>query len=101
MKKSTYSRYSEIVSTVKKSTASVLCACARRKVRQEKPERSPAGHSPSLAEDLPQRCRRHPLTEAVELADDPLESQRGFSRASRSTSYRISPPIGGWPVRPE
>jgi hypothetical protein len=30
MKKSTYSRCSRMVSTVKKSTASMLCACARR-----------------------------------------------------------------------
>jgi hypothetical protein len=44
---STYSRCSEIVSTVKKSTASMLAACARRKARQESPERSPAGPSPA------------------------------------------------------
>jgi hypothetical protein len=36
MKKSTY-RCSEIVSTVKKSTASMLEACARRKARQDSP----------------------------------------------------------------
>ena len=39
MKKSTYSRCSEIVSTVKKSTASMLLACARKKARQESPDR--------------------------------------------------------------
>jgi hypothetical protein len=47
MKKSTYSRCSEIVSTVKKSTASMLEACARRKARQDSPERSPTGPSPA------------------------------------------------------
>jgi hypothetical protein len=47
MKKSTYSRCSEIVSAVEKSTASMLCACARRKARQESPPREPAGPSPA------------------------------------------------------
>ena len=45
MEKSTYSRCSEIVSTVKKSTASMLAACARRNARHEGPERSSAGPS--------------------------------------------------------
>jgi hypothetical protein len=36
-KKSTYSRRSQMVSTVKKSTASMLRACARPKSRQESP----------------------------------------------------------------
>jgi hypothetical protein len=35
------------VSTVKKSTASMLEACARRKARQDSPERSPTGPSPA------------------------------------------------------
>src|SRR5215211_3498340 len=42
-KKSTYSRRRATVSTVKKSTASMLCACVRRNSRQESPTRSPAG----------------------------------------------------------
>jgi ribosomal protein L44E len=46
MKKSTYSRCSETVSTVKKSTASMLAACARRKARQDRSERSLAGPRP-------------------------------------------------------
>jgi hypothetical protein len=46
MKKSTYRRCRVIVSTVKKSTASMLFACARRKARQEGPDREPAGPSP-------------------------------------------------------
>ena len=36
-----------MVPTVKKSTASMLCACARRKSRQESPLRSPAGPKPA------------------------------------------------------
>jgi hypothetical protein len=43
MKKSTYNRCSMTVSTVKKSAASMLCACARRKSRQWSPLRSPTG----------------------------------------------------------
>jgi hypothetical protein len=42
-----YSRGSEIVSTVKKSTASMLCACCRRNARQEIPDREPAGPRPA------------------------------------------------------
>src|SRR6266511_525116 len=52
MKKSTYNRCSETVSTVKKSTASMLAACARRNARQERPERSPAGPSPAWRSSL-------------------------------------------------
>src|SRR6266516_4807316 len=47
MKKSTYSRCSRTVSTVKKSTASMLYACARRNARQERPARLPAGPRPA------------------------------------------------------
>jgi hypothetical protein len=41
MKNRTYRRRSEIVSTVKKSTASMLAACCRRNARQESPPRLP------------------------------------------------------------
>lgn len=47
MKKSTYSRRSAIVSTVKKSTASMLAACARKNAHQERPPREPAGPRPA------------------------------------------------------
>jgi DNA-binding transcriptional LysR family regulator len=58
MKKSTYNRSRATVSTVKKSTASMLAACARRNACHERPERSPAGPSPS--------CRRIFLTVVAE-----------------------------------
>jgi hypothetical protein len=45
-KKCTSRRRSEIVSTVKKSTAGMLCACWRRNLCQEGPGRLPAGPSP-------------------------------------------------------
>jgi hypothetical protein len=47
MKKSTYRRCCVIVSTMKKSTASLLYACARGKARQEGPDRELAGPSPA------------------------------------------------------
>jgi hypothetical protein len=53
-----------------------------------------------LAQDLLHGGGGQGDAEAVHLADDPLLTQRGFSRASRSTNSRISPPIGGRPFRP-
>jgi hypothetical protein len=47
MKKSTYSLPNQNVSTVKKSQAIALRACARRNSCQESPARSPAGGSPA------------------------------------------------------
>jgi hypothetical protein len=47
MKKSTYSRCSHIVSTVKKSTASRLRRCTRTNSRQVIPPRLPAGPRPA------------------------------------------------------
>src|ERR687888_573926 len=48
MKKRTYSRWSQIVSTVKKSTARRLRRCVRRNSRQVIPPRFPAGPRPAL-----------------------------------------------------
>jgi hypothetical protein len=72
MKKSTYSRCREMVSTVKKSTARMLAACARRNARHERPERSSAG--PSLAQQLAHSCRRDLDPEPAQFADDALIS---------------------------
>jgi hypothetical protein len=47
MKKSTYSRWSPIVSTVKKSTASIVWACERTKSRHVIRPRLPAGPIPA------------------------------------------------------
>jgi hypothetical protein len=52
-----------------------------------------------LTQDLLHGRCRHAKPESVDLAGDPLVAQRGFSRASRRTSWRISPPIGGRPAR--
>jgi hypothetical protein len=48
MKKSTYSRCSQIVSTVKKSTASMLRWCARTNSRHVIPRRVPTGPRPAF-----------------------------------------------------
>lgn len=48
----TYKRWRRTVSTVKKSAAIVLCACARRNARQERPARSPAGPRPASRRSL-------------------------------------------------
>ena len=72
MKKSTYNRCSEIVSIVKKSTASMLDACARRNARQDSP-RTFAGRAESRpAQDLGDGRRRDGDAEPVQLARDPL-----------------------------
>ena len=47
MKKSTYSRPSQSVSTVKKSHAIIVCACVRRNSRQQGRARAPAGGTPA------------------------------------------------------
>jgi len=47
MKNSTYSCWSQTVSTVKKSTAMALLACARRNSHHDGPRRLPAGPRPS------------------------------------------------------
>jgi hypothetical protein len=60
MKKSTYSRCSQIVSTVKKSTASMLRRCARTNSRQVIPPRVPAGPRPA--------ARSHVRTVVAETA---------------------------------
>ena len=105
MKKSTYNRWSETVSTVKKSTASMLCACARRNSRQESPARSPAGPRPacrsSLRTVVAETVKPSPLSSpAIRRYPQRGYPQRGFSRARRSTSSQISRPIGGRPRRP-
>jgi hypothetical protein len=53
------SRCSETVSTVKKSTARMLCASWRMNARHESPVRVPVGPSPALTMDLPHRRRGH------------------------------------------
>jgi hypothetical protein len=73
MKKSTYNRCRETVSTVKKSTASRLAACARRNARQERLER--AGRAKlRLPQELPHRRRRNAEAEAAQFAHDALIS---------------------------
>jgi hypothetical protein len=47
LEKSTYSRPSQSVSTVKKSHAIIVCACVRRNSRQRGRARAPAGGTPA------------------------------------------------------
>jgi hypothetical protein len=85
------------VSTVRKSQASMLAACARRNDRQDEGSRSGAGSRPAASSTL--------RTDAAEAAiPTPLSSptirrypQCGFSRASRRISVRSDDSIGGRP----
>lgn len=71
MKNRTSRLWSEIVSMVKKSTASMLCACWRKNCRQESPPRLPAGPIPAS-----RRIFRTVVAETVSrsplIAGDPL-----------------------------
>jgi hypothetical protein len=58
------------------------------------------GAESGLPQNRPHRGRRDRDAQTAQLADDPLVAQRGFSPARRSTNSRISPPIGGRPLRP-
>ena len=85
------------VSTVKKSHATTLAAGERRNSRQLGPERLGAGPRPARASS-----RRTVLgeTDRPSLSSSPAirwYPQRGFSRASRSTSSRVVASIGGRP----
>jgi len=84
MKRRTYGRCSQIVSTVKKSTASRLRRCVRRDPHQLIPPRLPAGQGPAprsqlrivVAETARPRSFSSPAihddAEAFQLADDAL-----------------------------
>jgi hypothetical protein len=69
MKNNTYSRRSQIVSTVKKSQATIPAACWRRNPRQVVVARRGAGSSPQRRAD---RGRRDLHTKVLELALDAL-----------------------------
>jgi hypothetical protein len=90
MKNSTYSVCSLIVSTVKKSQATIAAACARRNCVQVGPERLGAGPKP---------CRRSnvlivvALTRMPSLRNSPViltQPQRGFSLAIRRMNATTS-----------
>jgi hypothetical protein len=84
--------------SLKKSTASMLWACCPGRVARRALLATPQGRCPpgtgSSAPSSP-----HRQSEPADLARDPLIAQRGFSRAGRRTSSRISPLIGGRPLR--
>jgi hypothetical protein len=52
MKNKTYKRCSRTVSTMKKSAAIMVSACARKNARHERPGRSPAGPRPACRSSL-------------------------------------------------
>ncbi len=70
MKKSTYRRPSQSVSTVKKSHAIIDCACARRNSPAEPSPRT-GGRHVGLAQDLGHGRRRDPHAHTGQLTDDP------------------------------
>ena len=113
MKKSTYSRPSQSVSTVKKSHANIGCACARR---NSPAESSPhvSGRQPSLPQDRTNRRRRDVHAHTGQLADDPLippawvltgNPQHELAdvlrrRGSAGTAPRVGPPSPNKPAMP-
>jgi hypothetical protein len=50
----------------------MLCACARRKSRQESPVRSPAGSKPASLRSFRTVVAETRKAEPTQLADDPL-----------------------------
>jgi hypothetical protein len=70
MKKSTWIRFNQAVSTVKKSQASVVAACWRRNLRHDSSSRCGAGGNP-WRPDRPHQGRRNGDAEALQFADDP------------------------------
>ena len=99
MKKSTYSRCSQIVSTVTKSTAIMLCACAAQECAPGESRALAGGSGAGLSEELAHRGGGDGEAEAAELAGNPLVPQHGFSRARHKPRSRISFRIGGRPSR--
>jgi hypothetical protein len=88
MKKSTYSRRSQTVSTVRKSQAMTAEACARRNCGQLSSARRGAGSIPCrrrIAQIVLGATRMPSPTSSPWMRRQP---QAGFSRASRSTSSR-------------
>src|SRR5664279_2626141 len=90
-------RRSSTVSTVKKSQARIVCACARQNCRHVGPVLRGAGSRPA-------RCRMFHTVAAATRWPRPRSSpwmrrwpQVGFSRASRSTKARITAGVGGRP----
>ena len=99
MKKRMWIRFSQSVSTVRKSQAMVTAACWRRNWRQLSRSRCGAGGRPAAA-----RIARSEVAETA--MPRPRNSptirwypQVGFSRASRSTSSRVCCASGGRPGR--
>jgi hypothetical protein len=93
MKKSTYTRRSVIVSTVKKSQASTLAACWRRNCRQLGPERLGAGPKTVGKQDPPDRARRHTQAELQQLAGDPRVAPTWV--LTREAEHELSHPTVG------
>jgi hypothetical protein len=101
MKKRTYSRCRTIVSTVKKSTASTVQPCARKKFAPRKTRALAVRCEATFPEKRATGCGRDRKAESLHLANKALVSHRGFSRANRRTTSRISRPTGGLPARCE
>ena len=93
----TYSVRSQTASTVKKSRASIPCACERRNSRQVGPSRRGAGPSPFARSSV-----RILVAETLmpSLASSPrilMQPHRGFSRPIRRMSCRTASGIAGLP----
>src|SRR5919198_298158 len=74
MKKRTSIRCRKAVSTVRKSQASMLAACARRKARQDEWLRSGAGRRPPASSTFRTEVADTEMPKPFEFADDPSVS---------------------------
>lgn len=94
MKKSTYSRPSQSVSTVKKSQAIIVCACKPRNSRQQGRARAPAGGTPAcrriLATVVAQTCTPRPAAPR-RCAGTPTGDSHGRD-AEQARAARLTPP---------
>jgi hypothetical protein len=98
MKHSTYSRRRQMVSTVKKSQATMPAACWRRKRLPGRGGAARGGIEPVTAEDGADRGGRDPHAKPEQLALDALVAQRGFSAAKRTISCWMSWSSDGRPL---
>ncbi len=90
----------ELVSTVKKSQATMLFAWRRKNSRHERSPRWPAGPRPASTSSLRTLVAESSTPGQARSPTIRWWPQRGFSRASRRTRDRISAPIRGRPGSP-
>src|SRR5262249_16638168 len=76
IKNRTYSRRSQTVSTVKKSTAMIVSACVRRNSRHDGPRSMAGGAETIRTQNVSEGCGRYGDAEPFQLADNSFVALR-------------------------